>query len=147
MLEARNKRSIIHRDSLSPGSGSLQPADLVGAAKVHQELGLLLLLEPEEGDEDVEVVVTLLHPVHRPDNLAEEIQYQRENIPFSRKEIQFPKEEIQFPRRKMQFDRENPASKRGNTVSVISSEPCHFWRAANQHEYRWVKCRCARTRT
>ena len=114
MLEARNKRSIIHKDSLSPGSGSLQPADLVGAAEVHQQLGLLLLLEPKEGDEDVEVVVTLLHPVHRSNNLAEEIQHQREeiqcqkeeiqcqrdNILFTREEIQFPKEEIQHQEKK-----------------------------------------------
>ena len=137
MLEARNKRSIIHRNSLSPGSGSLQPADLVGAAEVHQQLGLLLLLEPKEGDEDVEVVVTLLHPVHRPDNLAEEIQYQREeiqcqkeeiqcqrdNILFLSEEIQFPKEEIQhqakkkFPRRETQFGRKKSLKEKRNTVS------------------------------
>ena len=76
---------------MSPCSGSLQPADLVGAAEVHHQLGLLLLLEPKEGDEDVEVVVTLLHPVHRRDDLTEEIQ-------FSGGEIQFPRKKIQLLR-------------------------------------------------
>ena len=68
---------------MSPGSGSLQPAGLVGAAEVHHQLALPLLLEPEEGDEDLEVVVTLLHSIHRRNDL-------REKKLFLRGQTQFP---------------------------------------------------------
>ena len=76
---------------MSPCSGILQPAGLVGAAEVHHQLGLLLLLEPEEGDEDMEVMVVLLHPVHRRDDLKEEIQFSGGEIQFLRNKIQFPR--------------------------------------------------------
>ena len=63
---------------MSPGSGGLQPADLVGTAEVHHQLALPLLLEPEEGEQDVQVVVALLDPIHRRDDLTEEIRFPRD---------------------------------------------------------------------